>query len=360
MILVFAGAGASYAVDCKQYPTTVEFFRRLPEEITKKPWFAAASQFLDTSANGEPKDIEKLLGVLSEMEEFCKKSVDPNTISGRMLQPGYDRLRKVNPQSRSNLESGHHRILVDTLREDQVSIERLRDEINAQVYRFYAEVPDPKKLHNWTRLLRLLTEAPQVVQIFTTNYDLVIESAISEAGLDKEIATGRDSDGFRTRLDLDYWDTQNELINTQEERGLLTKLHGSVDWQRGSRGEIVMGPPRFTEVHQNHIVLYPGHKGEPREEPFIAFHRHLRSIAERAKAAFFIGYSFGDDHINEILSNFMAHVPTYAINKKREQDKLEFLYNVMHFDDGFTDEAVNKCFGFLLEHDLIHQPAANW
>ncbi len=35
MILVFVGAGGSATVDPKQYPTTVEFFSRLPDNITK-------------------------------------------------------------------------------------------------------------------------------------------------------------------------------------------------------------------------------------------------------------------------------------------------------------------------------------
>ena len=39
MILVFAGAGASKAVGPENYPTTLEFFERLPEQIRKDPLF---------------------------------------------------------------------------------------------------------------------------------------------------------------------------------------------------------------------------------------------------------------------------------------------------------------------------------
>ena len=35
MILVFAGAGASYAINPNKYPTTIEFFSRLDESIKK-------------------------------------------------------------------------------------------------------------------------------------------------------------------------------------------------------------------------------------------------------------------------------------------------------------------------------------
>ena len=353
MILVFAGAGASYSVDCKQYPTTVEFFRRLPEEITNNPWFAAASQFLDSRENGEPVDIEKLLGVLSDMKDYCEASIDTNEFPGWMLWPGHDRLKKISPKSRSNLDSGHHRILVDTLREDKSLIEGLRDEINALVYRLYAEEPRPKKLETWAGLLSVLLESHQVVQVFTTNYDLVLESVISEGGLDNRIATGRDRGRFRTRLDLAYWDPDNKSLSGEKKVGLLTKLHGSVDWQRGNNSEIIMGPPRFSEVHDNHIILYPGHKGEPIDEPFITFHRHLRSVAQAADAAIFIGYSFRDEHINSILSNFLDRVPTYVIDIEPEPPNQGFLHSLTHFSGGFTRDSVRACIQILSDNNLI-------
>jgi len=48
MILVFAGAGASSAVDHDKYPTTVEFFKRLPSEIKNDKLFSEIEKFLRT------------------------------------------------------------------------------------------------------------------------------------------------------------------------------------------------------------------------------------------------------------------------------------------------------------------------
>ena len=65
MILVFVGAGGSAAVDPKQYPTTVEFFNRLPPgDITgsspsfkQSLWLPERTQKED----GQRIDIEEVL-----------------------------------------------------------------------------------------------------------------------------------------------------------------------------------------------------------------------------------------------------------------------------------------------------------
>ena len=49
MILVFAGAGASAAIDSKKYPTTEGFFNNLSESIKNDPLFVVVKEFLETS-----------------------------------------------------------------------------------------------------------------------------------------------------------------------------------------------------------------------------------------------------------------------------------------------------------------------
>src|SRR5947208_1057565 len=46
MILVLAGAGASKAVDPKQYPSTVEFFESLPQDVQQEKVFKLAVEYL--------------------------------------------------------------------------------------------------------------------------------------------------------------------------------------------------------------------------------------------------------------------------------------------------------------------------
>ena len=72
MILVFVGAGGSAAVDPEQYPTTVEFFKRLPPEITGDSLFQLVCEFLRTQRRDEQIDIEKVLWTLGDFEDNSK------------------------------------------------------------------------------------------------------------------------------------------------------------------------------------------------------------------------------------------------------------------------------------------------
>ena len=359
MILIFAGAGASAAVDRNQYPTTAEFFARLPSEITNKPWFKAVAEFLVEKYEGQTVDIEHLLDALREMQDFCVKAYDPNKISGRMLSPTQDRLRNIDREKRGNLHREHRQILIGFLRSDDRSLELLQNEINALVYEFYAAVPSEAKLNCWKRLLTRITTAPQHVELFTTNYDVVLEQVILDDILKDEIETGRIDDGLGRRLELSYWDPPLEPIGSENQEGLLTKLHGSVDWLRVGNGRTVTGCQGFTGDHDNHLALYPGHKGEPLKEPFMAFHNHLRLMVRSADAAIFVGFSFRDEYINQILSGLSSGVPKYVITKEQSnaQDQgtqiPEFLSDAERVREGFTRDSVNSCLEFLMEHKII-------
>ena len=50
-ITIFAGAGASKAVDPDQYPTTIEFFQNLPSTITDDNLFKSIVGFLKSDEN---------------------------------------------------------------------------------------------------------------------------------------------------------------------------------------------------------------------------------------------------------------------------------------------------------------------
>ena len=75
----------------------------------------------------------------------------------------------------------------------------LQDRINALVHEFYVEPPSNGKLQNWIRLLRGLEERDPVIEIFTTNYDPVLETVIEEADIEN-VVTGRET-GRQTTLE---------------------------------------------------------------------------------------------------------------------------------------------------------------
>src|SRR5262245_31892044 len=101
--IVFAGAGASTAVNPEQYPTTAEFFRRLPEDISSAQLFKLATDFLQQRHRVDTTtlDVELVLGVLAEFAEFTKELRDERSVPGWILRDG--RLANiVDPQQNYN------------------------------------------------------------------------------------------------------------------------------------------------------------------------------------------------------------------------------------------------------------------
>ncbi len=338
MILVFVGAGGSAAVDPEQYPTTARFFNRLPDEIKNDSVFVKVREFLETQKAGQPIDIEKVLWNLDELQDYFQTSCKTEAVAGWIM--GKNRINQImNTQS----DLPHLLGVMSTL---TTQIENLKDKINAQVYNLYATPPDPEKLSDWIQLLKGLEKIDSAIEIFTTNYDLVLETVIQEAEINVE--TGRVSNNIQMKLDTALWDPPSVNGDTPsrslvENHGqLLTKLHGSVDWQRYNE-DIIVGNPNFTENHQKHLILYPGYKGEPDQEPFIKFHEHLRTVVQRANVAIFIGFAFRDGYINSILSGLRPEIPKFVINKDDSLPDLPFLNGCEHFNGGFTTESVEAC-----------------
>ena len=353
MILVFAGAGASASVDQEKYLTTEKFFEQLPDDIKDEPWCKEAYRFLSDRNKSSIVDVEDLLEALGEVRDYFEVSLKTDSFPGWMLAPNTGRLRNIDRNNRGSLSDDYLRSLVYTYRIDRTSIDSLRNRINALIYSLYAGRPDKSKLADWRLLLVTLAEWSQVTEVFTTNYDLVLETVIGQGGLKKEIETGRVNDDIGTRLDLACWNAPDEPTSEANRRGMLTKLHGSVDWQRESDGEIVVGASQLSGSDENRVVLYPGHKGDPEREPFIAFHNHLRSVVQEADAAIFIGYAFRDRYINQVLSDLSSDAPKYIFYMNKAPSEQGFLKDAVHFSEGFTQGFVKACIASLLKHNIL-------
>ncbi len=339
MILVFVGAGGSAAVDPEQYPTTVEFFNRLPGEIKNDPVFVKVPEFLEPPKAGQPIDIEEVLWNLDELQDYFQISRNTKAIAG-WIMAGNRINQLINAPDLSSLLAG-----MFDLAENKIP--NLKNKINAQVYNFYATPPDPEKLSDWVQLLKGIEEIYPTIEIFTTNYDRVLERVIGEAEINVE--TGLKPNPDQMGLDTTLWDSPGQPLD--HNRGRLTKLHGSVNWQDSNEG-IIVSNPIFTGNHQNHLILYPGYKGEPDEEPFIKFHEHLKAVVQKTRAAIFIGFTFRDGYINSILSGLRPEITKFVINKEDSLPDLDFLNGCEHFNKGLTEETVADCLQSLKQANL--------
>ncbi|MCY4389080.1 MAG: SIR2 family protein [Desulfurellaceae bacterium] len=341
MILLFVGAGGSAAVDEKQYPVARGFFEKVQGKIKQKKLFETVCQSIEK----ERLDIEDVLEVLDKLQESFM-----GVTSGLGEQ-----LYTKGGVTFASERLGHTRHTNEAMR-DRIVL--LNDDIKARVYNFYGKPPPTKKLSSWIHFLSELEQFDSCLQIFTTNYDLVLEEATKQAGV--HVNYGLDNTGRRTRLDVDFWHPPKDHLGTC---GLLTKLHGSVDWQR-ENDEIIVGSSHFTGEHENHCLLYPGHKGSPDTEPFISFHNHLRNVVQRKygglTAAVFVGYAFRDDYINAILAELPSHLPVFIIFKF-EGDLLDtglpptvpLSVTFAHDGSGLTEETMARCLSYLNDQRMI-------
>ena len=334
MILVFAGAGASAAIDSKKYPTTEGFFNNLSESIKNDPLFVVVKEFLETS-NVNPLDIEHVLDALEKIRDYLWLTNDSSCVTGWMARQNY--FTRINKNCDiSYLYKSSHGLINHC--SDLIS------RIHTLLYTLYSTPPGEKQLERWRLLLKELQEIDPIIEIFTTNYDMVLEYAINIDYLN--IDSGKSFDGRHTSLNMKLWD--NPGIPLIEGCGRLTKLHGSVDWQRFiGNEELIFTSPIFTGDLQKQLVLYPGAtKKEPEEWPFTKFYKHLEKSAADAKASVFIGFSFRDEHINRILRENSTRTRKYIITKESPHPIPDFMQSnseAKHNDKGFAMDSIKDC-----------------
>ena len=149
------------------------------------------------------------------------------------------------------------------------------------------------------------------VELFTTNYDLLMEQALEDAELPY-------FDGFvgSRRSFFDLKAVEDSLIPTHWSR--LWKIHGSINWyqevEKDKDGKDVKKVYRSSEVKKNasHLI-YPSHLKyeESRKMPYLALIDRLNKfIRKKSSLLILSGYSFNDGHLNDAIVNALKANPT--------------------------------------------------
>ena len=343
MILLFVGAGGAAAVDPKQYPVTRVFFDNLSQEIRDNPLFINMEKKFFEGTLNKKIDIEDILGALSDFQKHHKAITNPRTFLGWINRGAGGLIPATGLNPINGLHDGY--------------ASSLDDMIKRQVYDFYGKPPHVNKLSTWIKLLKELKKLDPHIEIFTTNYDQILEYAADHAKIN--IHDGLIKKTGNLCINTSLWKYEKRPLPDNKD-SLLTKLHGSVNWQYFD-GEITITTPRFTETHEHHCILYPGHKGDPQQEPFVMFHDHLEKVIrqeyEPLTAALFIGFAFRDEYINRILRDFPSDTPTCFMTESggsaQVKDKpplyAPYAKNCIHFRRGLTDETVSTCLNYLNE-----------
>lgn len=158
-------------------------------------------------------------------------------------------------------------------------------------------------------------------RVFTTNYDLVIESALDELGYPY-------IDGFSgtvdRRLNLAFYgldfhrvETTTQSVLARAEGALyLHKVHGSLNWRSSTDRDRLTGLESL-EVKQSDalaqadelVLIYPtsAKEGDTLAYPYSDLLRLLGDAVQQEDTAVIVaGYGFADPHINRLLLRSLA------------------------------------------------------
>lgn len=148
------------------------------------------------------------------------------------------------------------------------------------------------------------------VQLFTTNYDLLLEEAL-------EAVRAPYFDGF-IGAKTAFFDPASIEVDASALPGRwarLWKLHGSVNWwlsELGGVQEVV----RADQSTGTARLIYPSHLkyDETRQMPYLAMMDRLKAFL-RQPAAILVccGFSFGDRHIDALIRQALAGNPEAAV-----------------------------------------------
>lgn len=175
------------------------------------------------------------------------------------------------------------------------------------------------------------TASRERLNLFTTNYDRLIESGCDAAGIrviDRFV--GALEPVFRSsRLDIDMH--YNPPGIRGEPRYLdgvvrLTKLHGSLDWRYDKDLKVIkkVGLPFGAAADHSSIpldtaqsvMIYPNpmKDRETAEYPYVELFRDFAAAVCKPNSTLVTyGYGFGDDHLNRIISDMLTIPSTHLL-----------------------------------------------
>ena len=172
------------------------------------------------------------------------------------------------------------------------------------------------------------------LQLFTTNYDRVIEAGADVAGLrlvDRFV--GALTPVFRaSRLDVDlHYDPPGIRGEPRYLEGVarFTKLHGSVDWIDHDRsirrvglpfGAATVRPympaPGVDVIDFTRMMVYPNaaKDRETTSYPYVELFRDFAAALCRPNSTLVCyGYGFGDEHINRVIEDMLTIPSTHLV-----------------------------------------------
>lgn len=249
-------------------------------------------------------DIKGLTAlVTTELSESDQHNKSFSTILARLTSGGSE-----GPTIEDILT--HIRALHDVVRGgkiddlDKVNLADL-DAAICQITTKVVNVPLPETVTPYHQLATWIggVQRTHPVEVFTPNYDLLVEQAFEAHKIPY-------FDGFVGSKHAFFDLASMENGSLPARWGRLWKVHGSINWWRNDKDEVVR---REGTADGDRQMIYPSHLkyDQSRRMPYLAMLDRLRAFLSRGQAVLVTsGYSFADQHLNEVILHGLRSNPT--------------------------------------------------
>lgn len=271
----FLGAGTSCALkipNIQQLTTEIE--KNLKDE--DKTNFTAIKEDLKTLITNRIVNIEDILNHIRRIRE----------ITGEVNTKNY---QGITGESAKTLDIEICKIIYQIIAKKEAE----------------ANISQTKKFFAWLSMLNRDFSK----EIFTTNYDLIIEKSLEASQIPYFDGFVGSFEPFFWQESIDQFVSKNDLTQNWIR---LWKIHGSLSWfwkidpATKAQKIIRQGKIEKIEDEKNELVIYPSKDkyDSSKKQPFIAYFDRLKNYLLSGELLFiFSGYSFSDQHINEIVFN---------------------------------------------------------
>ncbi len=310
-------------------------------------------------------DVERLLGAAQLLSERPTLELAPFVAT---WDPGVDSFtrRKVDRRQGKKIQDG---VLAGNFGDSQI-VEGIREIIEAQVgsgdpkvykrlvdasllqLRTILDIPDRNKVE-YLRPLADLCRRQGSLTVATLNYDLAVETMCEDYGEPCDT-------GFSSWLSTGSVQLESDCLR-------LLKLHGSISWW------VEDAPPSFNAPgvlpsakygisedpltdHRRPLVVF-GARGKLRADgPFLELFSAAKVAMESADELIVVGYSFRDDHVNELIRGWLArsterrltviapHFPSRDARDRSDDFRSQLLWNLIddasYRDRRFVDRLI--------------------
>jgi len=276
---------------------------------------------------GKKRKHVPLIPSVIPLTKMCKKSVlklgDKFTTAWDLLEKQCDEQKKdknienILSLVRSKIEAigVNEKLLALGKKELEMLESEIRTNIAKVVNPDEDKIPEKIPHHYFSTWLKKATRT-QPVEIFTTNYDLLIERSL-------ELEQIPFFDGFvGSSAPFFYVNSlEDDDFMPSKKWAKLWKIHGSVNWKININDdkEVIVR----VEASESGEMILPSHRkyDESRKQPYTAMLDRLSKALNKDHSLLITcGYSFGDQHINSVIFSALENRPTAHVISLQYQD----------------------------------------